>query len=353
MQSNIQKETFGVLPDGKEVMKYTLANTEGMQVEIINYGGIITSLKVPDKNGEIRDVVLGFDDLKSYVEDNPYFGCIVGRYGNRIEKGQFQLNGKTYNLARNNIGNHLHGGLKGFDKVFWEIEEYEGNDSTGLVLRYTSPDGEEGYPGTLDIVVRYILTRDNALVIEYVANTHEPTIVNLTNHTYFNLSGETSILDHELMIRADEFLPVDSTLIPTGEMRSVGGTPFDFREGKVVGDDIAEDNVQLTLGGGFDHCWVLAHSDRDEMELAARLSDPVSGIEMDVYTTEPGIQFYSGNFLDGTLNGKKGVIYHQRSGLCLETQHFPNSPNQPEFPSVTLKPGEEYHSKTKFRFKNN
>lgn len=353
MQVEIKKSSFGSLPSGKEVMKYTLTNANGMEVNVINYGGIITSLKVPDKNGKVKDVVLGFDDLMSYVDNNPYFGCLIGRYGNRIANGKFDLNGETYTLAQNNMGNHLHGGIKGFDKVYWDITELERKDSAGLEMNYTSRGGEEGYPGALHVTVRYFLTNDNALVIDYSANTDEATIVNLTNHTYFNLSGEPSINNHKLKIHAGEFLPVDSTLIPTGELRDVGGTPFDFRNWKAVGEDIEENNRQLELGGGYDHCWVLAHADRSEMELAAELSDSDSGILMRVFTTEPGVQFYSGNFLDGSLAGKMGMIYNKRSGLCLETQHFPDSPNQPQFPSVVLNPGEKYHSKTKFLFKTN
>lgn len=352
--AGVERSHFGVTPSGDSVDLYTLTNDNGMRMEVMNYGGIIKSLHAPGRDG-MEDVVLGFDSLGGYLSDaydasNPYFGALIGRYGNRIDEAQFSLNGQTYTLDANNGPNHLHGGEPGFDERIWRAEPVERDDSVGLVLRYTSPDGEEGYPGRLDVTVTYTLTADNALAIDYHATTTEPTPINLTQHSYFNLEGGGTILDHELMINAEAFTPVDSTLIPTGEFRSVGGTPFDFREPTPIGARIDQENRQLRIGGGYDHNFVLARQSRDSLQRAARVYDPDSGREMTVLTTEPGLQFYSGNFLDGSLMGKSGVPYQKHAGFAFETQHFPDSPNQPDFPSTILQPGETYASKTVYRF---
>lgn len=317
-------------------------------MQVINYGGIITSLQVPDKKGVVEDVVLGYDSLAGYLRATPYFGAIVGRYGNRIGKGKFALDGKTYTLAQNNEGQHLHGGIKGFDKVYWTIEETSTPEGPSLLLHYTSKDMEEGYPGTLTVEVRYTLTDDNALKIDYHATTDKKTVVNLTQHTYFNLTGngKRDILDHVLSLAADKYVPVAKTLIPTGKLATVDGTPFDFRTPTAIGARINGTHEQLVYGRGYDHCWVL----NDSTKAAATLYEPVSGRVVEVFTTEPGIQFYSGNFLDGSITGKGNVTYTKRFGLCLETEHFPDSPNQPSFPSVVLNPGETYKTQTVYRF---
>lgn len=348
--ASLTVERFGTLPDGKVVSLYTLTNKNGVEMKVMNYGGIITSLKVPDKNGVPDDVVLGYDSLRQYVKNNPFFGALIGRYGNRIAKGSFTLDGKTYTLPINNGENHLHGGPQGFDKVFWNIEVPE--DSASLKLTYLSKDGEQGYPGNLSVEVLYQLTDNNELKISYRATTDAKTIVNLTQHTYFNLAGSksTSILDHNLVVLADAYLPVDKTLIPTGEIRSVAGTPFDFLTEQTIGARINQQDEQLTFGGGYDHCWVLNRNERASLQKVATLSEPTSGRVVEVYTTEPGIQFYSGNFLDGTLPGKYGNTYPYRSGLCLETQHYPDSPNKPAFPSVVLEPGKTYETTTVYAF---
>jgi aldose 1-epimerase len=338
---------------GNPIELFKLANGHGMELEVMTYGGIIRSLKVPDRTGAVADVVLGFDGPEGYLGDPPppYFGALIGRYGNRIAKGKFTLDGQTYTLATNNAPNHLHGGNKGFDKVLWTAAPRQSSEGASLVLTRTSPDGEEGYPGTLQARVTYTLTDRNELVIEYHATTDKPTPVNLTNHSYFNLAGEGSgdILGHELMIDADRYTPVDDTLIPTGELASVADTPFDFRKATAIGARINQDNPQLKNGKGYDHNWVLNRQGTG-LQLAARLSDPKSGRTLEIRTTEPGLQFYSGNFLDGTIKGKGGHAYALRSGLCLETQHFPDSPNHPAFPSTILKPGQSYDSKTVFTF---
>lgn len=326
-----KKEIFGTTPKGEEVNQYTLTNANGIEMKVINYGGIITSLKTPDRNGNLGDIVLGYDDLQSYLELNPYFGAIVGRYGNRIAKGKFSLDDEEYSLAINNIGNHLHGGLVGFDKVLWDINSYESDKGVGLKLSYTSEDMEEGYPGNLDVVVNYFLSNDDQLEIEYEAHTDKKTVVNLTQHSYFNLKGAGNILDHSLELNASRYVPVDSTLIPTGELQLVKGSPFDFKTEKVIGVDIDSEHEQIVIGGGFDHCWVI-DSSKEGLNHAASAYEPSTGRGMDVYTTEPGIQFYSGNFLDGQAIGKGGLAYTKRSGFCLETQHFPDSPNHPSFP---------------------
>jgi len=347
----IEKHDFGVTPEGKEVVQYTLKNTNGIAITIITYGGIITSLKTPNKDGVSEDIVLGYNSLDDYIKSSPYFGAIIGRYGNRIAKGKFTLNGTTYTLATNDGQNHLHGGLKGFDKVVWSATEETADHSASIKLSYTSKDMEEGYPGNLEVSVTYTLTSDNTLAIAYQATTDKTTVVNLTQHSYFNLSGDFSqpILDQELQINADTYIPVDETLIPTGKLEPVEGTPFDFRTMKAIGKDIAVANDQLKKGLGFDHCWVLNDQDKG-MRYAAKAYDPKSGRVLEVTTDEPGIQFYSGNFLDGTLPSKNGGTYAQRSGFCLETQHYPDSPNQKDFPSTILEPGNVYNSKTTFKF---
>jgi aldose 1-epimerase len=330
---------------------YTLKNTAGMTVAITNFGGIITSWTAPDRTGKYGDITLGFDSLSAYMKGHPYFGALIGRYGNRIAKGQFGLDGKNYTLAVNNIGNHLHGGIKGFDKVLWTATPIEGEEPA-LKLTYLSKDMEEGYPGNLTVEVVYTLLKNNALKIDYTATTDKTTVVNLTNHAYFNLSGNmsNSILDHEVSIFADHFLPVDKTLIPTGVLQPVGGTPFDFRNNFKIGARINDTlDMQIKYGGGYDHAWVLADKSND-LKLAARVIEPSSGRVMEVATTEPAIQFYTGNFLNGTLKGKGGVVYQKRSGLCLETEHYPDSPNQKAFPTTVLKPGETYRTTTVYKF---
>ena len=347
----ISQEDFGKLPTGESIQKYTMTNANGMVVSVINYGGIITNLEVPDKNGKIADVVLGFNSLEGYLTPPPYFGAIIGRFGNRIANGKFSLDGTEYELAQNDGQNHLHGGNKGFDKVVWEVTTITNANSVALQLHYLSKDMEEGYPGNLNTTVTYTLTNDNALKVNYKANTDKKTVVNLTQHSYFNLSGDFSkdILGQQISINADTFLPVDATLIPTGEFKEVAGTPFDFTQAKTIGKQINQDNEQLKRGLGYDHCWVL-NREADGLSLAATAYDPASGRFMEVFTTEPGIQFYSGNFLDGTLKSKSGGTYAKRSGFCLETQHYPDSPNQENFPSVVLNPDQTYTSETTFKF---
>ena len=343
---------FGTTPDGKQATVYTLTNASGMEVRVTDYGGVILSISVPDREGTVEDVTLGFDELEPYTTgESPYFGALIGRYGNRIADGRFSLDGQTYTLATNNGPNSLHGGERGFDKRLWNAEPFETDSTAGLVLTRTSPDGEEGYPGALDVTVTYTLTDGDALVFDYEATTDEATPVNLTQHTYFNLAGPGGdILGHELTLNAGAFTPVDSTLIPTGELRAVEGTPFDFRQPHPIGERIGSDDEQIRYGGGYDHNWVLDREGTDGLAEAARLYDPESGRVMEILTTEPGIQFYSGNFLDGSLTGKGGAVYDYRTGLALETQHFPDSPNQPDFPSTILRPGETYRSQTVYRF---
>lgn len=355
----VQKSLFGHLPDGREVDVYRLTNANGIELQVTNYGGIILSLKTPNMAGEFDDIALGFDSLEAYLSDtyrqaNPYFGAIIGRYGNRIANGQFSLDGEQYTLASNDGSNHLHGGDQGFDKVLWRAEPFESDAGSGLVLRYTSEDGEEGYPGRLETEVTYTLTDNDELVVDYRAVTDKATPVNLTQHSYFNLKGEGSdtILGHQLMINASEFTPVNETLIPTGELRSVDGTPFDFTQATPIGERIEQDNEQLGFGGGYDHNFVLARDNAaaDELVVAAKVWEPQSGRMVEVTTTEPAIQFYSGNFLNGELTGKQGQVYGHRSGFALETQHYPDSPNQASFPSTILAPGETYRSRTVYRF---
>src|SRR5256886_25488 len=348
-----RRERFGTTDCGEAVSVFTLKNAHGMALRVTDYGGIILTLLVPDKNGRLDDVVLGYDSLTGYLRSSPYFGALIGRYGNRIAHGRFTLDGKTYTLATNNGPNHLHGGLRGFDKVVWDVAPFEHPDSVGLVLRYTSPNDEEGYPGTLRTTVTYTLTSANELVFDYSATTDRATPVNLTQHSYFNLAGDGKgdILGHVVTLNADRFTPVDSTLIPTGELKSVAGTPFDFRKPTPIGARIDQDDVQLRYGPGYDHNFVLNKGGKDgEPTLAARVYEPTTGRVMEISTTEPGLQFYSGNFLDGTLRGKHGVVYRHRYGFAMETQHFPDSPNEPAFPTTILRPGEQYRSRTIHRF---
>jgi aldose 1-epimerase len=346
------KKIFGKTPDGQPVDLYVLTNKNGAEASITNFGGALVTLKMPDRNGKLADLILGFDNVDGYVADKSYFGALVGRYGNRIGHAQFVLDGKTYTLAKNNGENTLHGGIKGFNKALWTAKILSTKGGQSLELGYVSKDGEEGFPGNLKVTVIYTLTDANALKIEYSATTDKKTVVNLTNHAYFNLAGQGSgdILGHLMMIPADQFTPVDSGLIPTGELRDVMGTPFDFRKPTAIGARIDAADEQLKLGGGYDHNFVLRmHMDHGE-SLAARVVEPTSGRVMEVWTTEPGIQFYTGNFLDGKTIGKGGATYPKRNAFCLETQHFPDSPNQPKFPSVVLNPGETYHTVTTYKF---
>jgi len=349
---SVTKSLYGITKDNKKVNLYSFKTENGMQVDIINYGGIITSLKVPDKKGEIKDIVLGYNKLEDYITESPYFGSIVGRYGNRIAKGKFNLNGTEYELATNNDENHLHGGNIGFDKVIWKSETKIDSNSSSLILKYLSTDMEEGYPGNLDTTVIYQIKNDNSIEITYQAKTDKTTIVNLTQHSYFNLSGDfnQSILNHKIKINADQFLPVNKSLIPTGDKLDVSMTPFDFRNFKKIEKDINVDDLQLNYGNGYDHCWVLNDSENGYRFIASAF-DEESGRLMEVYSDQPGLQFYTGNFLDGSLPQKKEGFYNFRSGFCLETQHFPNSPNQSDFPSVILNPNETYYSKTSYKFK--
>ncbi len=348
----VMQAPFGTTNDGEAVEVYTLTNANGIEVRAITYGGIIISLRVPDKDGQFGDIVLGYDTLEGYLTNNsPYLGALIGRYGNRIGKGTFTLNEQTYPLAVNNGPNHLHGGLKGFDKVVWQAESFEDEQGIGVVFTYTSPDGEEGYPGTLSVRVTYTLTDQDALIVAYHATTDKATPVNLTQHTYFNLAcpGTSDILGHQLTLHADRFTPVDETMIPTGELRNVAGTPFDFRQPTAIGARIDQQEEQLTRAGGYDHNFVL-NPGTDSLALAARVYEPTTGRVLEVSTTEPGVQFYTGNFLDGSITGKGGHVYEHRYGFCLETQHFPDSPNQPNFPTTILQPGSAYRSRTVFTF---
>jgi len=342
---NVTASEFGQLPDGTVIAKYTVDNGNGVVMELINYGAIMTSLTTPDKDGKSANINVGFDNLESYLGGTPYFGATVGRYANRIAKGKFTLGGQEYTLATNNGPNTLHGGEKGFDKVVWDSKKIETEDAVGVQFDYTSKDGEEGYPGNLKVTVKYTLTPDNKLVMDYTATTDAETVLNLTNHNYWNLAGVTSgkNYDHQLKLEADKYLPVDETLIPTGEMASVKGTPMDFTAFKAIGKDIQE------TGGdpiGYDHCYVL-NDQSGELALAATVKEPTSGRVMEVWTTQPGIQFYSGNFLDGS-DGNAGLNQHE--AFCLETQHYPDTPNQPSFPTATLKPGETFHETTVHTF---
>jgi aldose 1-epimerase len=347
----IKKDSFGKTADGKNVEIYTLENSKGASTRIITYGGTVVSLKVRDKKGKLGDVVLGYDSISDYQKNTSYIGALIGRYGNRIAKGKFSLNGTEYDLAVNNGVNHLHGGPKGYDKVVWTAKPFINKNGANLQLTYFSKDGEEGYPGNLSIKVIYTLTENDELKIVYSAATDKDTVINLTQHSYFNLAGAGNgdILKHQLMLKADKFTPTDDGSIPTGELRSVKGTPFDFTKPTKIGDRINQDNEQLKFGKGYDHNWVLNKKGK-ELSLAATVYEAASGRLMEVLTTEPGLQFYSGNFLDGSIPGKNKQSYPYRSGFCLEAQHFPDSPNQPSFPSTVLKKGQLYSQTTIYRF---
>ena len=347
----VTRAPFGVLPSGDSVHVFSLVNANGIELRALDYGAIIVSLRTPDRNGTLGDIVLGFDTLDGYVKSSPYFGAVAGRYANRIAKGRFTLDGTTYHLAINNGPNSLHGGLKGFDKVVWRAEARRDSSGAAIVFRYTSKDGEEGYPGTLNVQVTYTLTDRNELAIDYLATTDKATPVNLTQHSYFNLAGDGSgdVLGHVLTIDADRFIPIDSTSIPTGVVRPVAGTAFDLRKGVPIGAHIDEPDEQLKNAHGYDHTFVINRSGPGLVH-AARVVEPVSGRTLDVATTEPGVQLYTGNFLDGTFAGKGGHVYNRRGAFCLETQHFPDSPNQPAFPSTILRPGAEYRSRTVYTF---
>lgn len=350
-QAGITKQSFGKTDAGENIDLYTLRNTHGVEATITNYGGIVVSLKVPDRSGKFDDVVLGFKDLDNYLKPGPYFGALIGRYGNRIAKGRFTLNGVEYKLAVNNGENHLHGGIKGFDKVVWTGKEMKTKAGPALALTYLSKDGEEGYPGNLTTRVVYTLTNNNELKIEYSATTDKDTVTNLTHHSYFNLAGEGNgdILNTRVTINANRFVPTDAGSIPLGELRKVAGTPFDFLTAHAIGERINQDDEQIKFGSGYDHTWVI-NGRQGVLRLAATAYEPTSGRVMQVWTTEPGMQFYTGNFLDGTLTGKAGKLYPRRSGFCFETQHYPDSPNQPSFPTTTLKKGATYKSTTIYRF---
>ncbi|NJD11268.1 MAG: galactose mutarotase [Gemmatimonadetes bacterium] len=352
-QRSVTQAPFGTMPDGQAVEVFTLTNANGVELKAITYGGIIISLKTPDRTGLMADIVLGFDSLSKYLSPPPpYFGAIIGRHGNRIGGAQFTLDGKTYQLDKNDGANTLHGGVKGFDKVVWTGAQLPPSDSSVAVkFSYTSPDGEGGYPGTLLVEVTYTLTDSNELIVDYNATTDRATPVNLTQHSYFNLAGEGNgdILGHVLMLAADSMTPVAAGLIPTGQIASVEGTPFDFRTPTAIGARIDAADPQRQLGPGYDHNWVLTRAG-EGLQLAARVVEPTSGRTLEVRTTEPGIQFYAGNFLDGTIIGKSGKAYQRRSGFCLETQHYPDSPNKPDFPSTILQPGQTYTSRTVFTF---
>jgi aldose 1-epimerase len=349
--NHMKKELFGTTSDGRPVDLYTLSNSAGTEMRVTNYGGIIVSLRVADRNGKMADVVLGHDELKGYFDNSPYLGAIIGRYANRIAGGKFKLDGVEYKLATNNGPNSLHGGLKGFNQALWDASTSFGDKGESIAFSYTSRDGEEGYPGNLQIKVSYTLTNQNEVIVDYMATSDKATPVNLTQHTYFNLQGEGAgnILAHEITLHADRFTPVDKNLIPTGQILSVKGTPLDLTSPTAMGAHMDATFEQIALARGYDHNFVISRKN-DSLELAARVREPVSGRVLEVYTTEPGIQFYTGNFLDGSVKGKQGHMYQQRSGFCLETQHFPDSPNHPNFPSTILRPGATFHSTTIFKF---
>lgn len=348
---SIEKSSYGTTPKGEKIDSYKLKNQKGMEVDIITFGGIITDLKVPNKDGVSENVVIGFNSLEQYMKPNPFFGALIGRYGNRIAKGKFSLDGKEYSLAINNEPNALHGGPEGFHRVVWKAEEAKSGTTASLKLSYLCKDMEEGYPGNLQVFVTYTLTDNNELEVLYEATTDKKTVVNLTQHTYFNLTGDFSkpILNHEITINADKIVPVDATLIPTGKLEDVANTPFDFRKPKLAGKEIEAKNVQLERGMGYDHCWVLNNTEKGKT-IVASAYDTTSGRVLEVTTDEPGIQFYSGNFLDGTLPMRNGGTYAKRSGFCFETEHYPDSPNQKDFPTTVLNPGEKYNTKTTFKF---
>jgi len=345
----ISKSDFGSV-GGKAVDLYTLKNKKGAIAKIMTYGGIVQSLQIPDKDGKLVDVTLGYDNLDSYVANSPYFGALIGRYGNRIGAGKFTLNGTTYTLATNNGVNHLHGGVKGFDKQVWTAKPLKRDNGAALQLSYRSIDGEEGYPGNLDVIAVYSLTDNNELKVSFTAKTDKDTVVNLTHHSYFNLSGGGTILDHYCYINADKTTPVDSGLITTGEMKPVDGTPFDFRKTTTIGERIDNPDTVLQYGPGYDHNWVINQKKPGEITLQARVTSPKTGIAMEVLSDEPCLQFYAGNFLDGTITGKGGQVYQRRNGFCMEPQHAPDSPNKPNWPSVVLKPGQRFHNTIIYKF---
>ena len=349
LAGTVTSKPFGTV-DGQPVELFTLRNDKGAEATITNYGGIVVTLLVPDKTGKMVDVVMGYDNVDAFVAKTPYFGALIGRYGNRIAKGQFTLDGKTYQLPLNDGANSLHGGTKGFDKVVWQGKAAKSCCGAALELTYHSKDGEQGYPGNLDVVATYTLTSDNALCVEFKAKTDKPTVANLTHHSYFNLSGGGTILDHVLMINADKTTPVDKGLIPTGEIVSVEGTPFDFRQPTAIGARIDDPDTVLQYGPGYDHNWVVNQKKAGELCTHAVVSSPKTGIVMEVLSTEPAVQFYAGNFLDGTITGKYGQVYQKRSGFCLEPQHFPDSPNHANFPSTVLRPGETYTNTIIYKF---
>ena len=349
-EARIDKLAFGKLPDGTTVDIYTLKNRNGLQVEITNYGGAVVAIRTPDRRGRMADIVLGYADPSGYVADTSYFGALIGRYANRIARGTFTLNGVEYQLAQNNGVNHLHGGVRGFNKVVWQAREMARTDGVALELTYLSKDTEEGYPGNLAVTAMYVLSNANELRVEYTATTDKETVVNLTHHSYFNLAGAGAddVLRHEVMINADRFTPVDETLIPTGELKAVKGTPFDFSRATAIGSRINQADDQLVRGKGYDHNFVL-NKKAQELSLAANVYEPASGRVLEMWTTEPGMQLYTGNFLD-KVRGKAGKVYHRRGGFCLEAQHFPDSPNKPAFPTTVLKPGERYTQTTVYKF---
>jgi aldose 1-epimerase len=346
---HIDKQPFGTTTNGEAVDIYTLRNDKGAEARIMTYGGIVVSLKMPDKNGHFDDVVLGCDTLEPYLTKTPYFGALIGRYGNRIGGAKFTLDGATCTLDKNDGPNMLHGGFKGFDKRVWTAHAQESGDGPQLVLNYLSKDGEEGFPGNLNVTATYTLMNDNSLRLTFRAVTDKDTVVNLTHHSYFNLAGKGDILGHVVMIPADRFTPVDATLIPTGELRPVENTPFDFRAPTAIGARIGQDDEQLKFGKGYDHNWVV-NKKPGKLDLMARVTEPATGRVMEVWSTEPGLQFYSGNFLDGTITGKGGAVYAHRSAFCMEPQHFPDSPNKPDFPTTELKPGDTFNNTIIYRF---
>jgi aldose 1-epimerase len=347
--ASIEQQIFGQMPDGRTVELYTLANDHGVEATIMSYGGTLVSLLAPDRDGVRADVVLGFDEFAPYLSDHPYFGSLIGRYANRIAGASFTIEGKNYRLSANDGRNHLHGGRIGFDKILWEAAPADSPEGPQLALNHFSRAGEEGYPGDLAVKVIYTLTAQNELRLDYSARTDQTTVINLTNHSYFNLAGAGTIHGHILRLAAERYLPVDEGLIPLGEQRSVRSTPFDFTGPRSIGSGISADEAQLRLAGGYDHCWVLAQQSA-ACTLAAELYEPMSGRALTLFTTQPGIQVYTGNFLDGGIRGKRGQRYGRHSGLCLETQHFPDSPNQPTFPTTILRPGEMYRETTVYRF---
>jgi len=349
----VSKQFYGTTPDGKKVTEFTMTNIHGMVMTVINYGCTIASLLVPDRNGDFEDVVLGFDNLEGYLQSTEYIGCIVGRFANRIAFGKFSLEGKEYTLATNLPPHHLHGGIKGFSHAVWDAEEFKTDNGVGVRFTHLSPDGDEGFPGNLRLELKYKLGNDNTVSFEYQAVSDKTTIINLTQHSYFNLNGgKENILDHELTVYVDQFVPADALMIPTGELKSVDNTPFDFRKAKIVGLDISLEDEQLIRGNGYDHTFVIKHSS-EELHHAATLYEQQSGRKMDVYTSEPGVQVYTANFLKSNVPGKGNIPLTQRLGICLETQHFPDSPNHPGFPTVILRSGETYYSKTVLTFRNN